>query len=92
MDGTGRATPAGDHEPTLGWRGVGRPSLLGQQYEARLALWLREQPDLTSAEILRRLRVRGYRGGKSALYELVRRMRVQRAVTDGSVSTRELKQ
>jgi hypothetical protein len=37
--------------------------------------WLREDPDLSGAEILRRIRLAGYRGGKSALYELVRRLR-----------------
>jgi hypothetical protein len=37
--------------------------------------WLREEPDLSSAEILRRVRVTGYRGGKSAFYELVKRLR-----------------
>jgi len=40
--------------------------------------WLREDPALTTAEILRRLRLAGYRGGKSALYELVKRLRVPR--------------
>jgi len=36
---------------------------------------LREGPDLSGVEILRRVRLTGYRGGKSALYELVRRVR-----------------
>jgi hypothetical protein len=40
--------------------------------------WLRENPNVSSAEILRRVRLAGYRGGKSALYELVRRLRVRR--------------
>jgi hypothetical protein len=39
---------------------------------AQVAQWLSEDPDLSGAEILRRVRLAGYRGGKSALYELVR--------------------
>lgn len=42
--------------------------------------WLREDPDLSGAEILRRVRVTGYRGGKSAFYELVRRLRAGMSV------------
>jgi hypothetical protein len=37
---------------------------------------LREDPDRSTAEILNRLRGAGYDGGKSALYELVRRVRL----------------
>lgn len=36
---------------------------------------LAEEPGLMSLEILRRLRLAGYRGGKSAVYELVAAMR-----------------
>ena len=57
-------------------RGVGRPSTV-TPYEVLLAQWLRATPSLTGAEILRRVRLAGYRGGKSALYELVRRTRTQ---------------
>jgi hypothetical protein len=95
MDGLGQATSVGDPGPTPR-RGVGRPSVVAH-YEPQLAQWLYEQPDLASAEILRRLRLLGYRGGKSALYELVRRLRVQRlvsAATAGSLrpaSIREVK-
>ena len=59
------------HQP----RGVGRPSTVapfGPQIEA----WLRETPTMSGAEVLRRAREVGYRGGKSALYELVRRLRI----------------
>ena len=45
------------------------------QYAPQVAEWLREESGLSSAEILRRVRLAGYRGGKSALYELVRRLR-----------------
>lgn len=44
-------------------------------YAAKVAEWLREDPDLSGAEILRRVWLAGYRGAKSALYELVRRLR-----------------
>jgi hypothetical protein len=59
-------------------RGAGRPSTVAQ-YAPHVKQWLREEPDLSGAEILRRIRLAGYRGGKSALYELVRRLRVGRA-------------
>lgn len=60
------------HAPT---RGVGRPSTVAQ-YTPQIAQWLSENPALSGAEILRRVRLTGYRGGKSALYELVRRLRL----------------
>jgi len=55
-------------------RGPGRPSTVAL-YEPLVAQWLRQDPDLPGVEILRRVRLAGYRGGKSALYELVRRVR-----------------
>jgi hypothetical protein len=55
----------------------GRPSTVAL-YAPQVTLWLREDPDLSGAEILRRVRLAGYRDGKSALYELVRRLRVGR--------------
>jgi hypothetical protein len=56
---------------------VGRPSKLAQ-YAPQIAQWLREEPAPSAIEILRRVRLAGYRGGKSALYELVRRVRTRR--------------
>ena len=47
------------------------------QYAPLVRQWLREDPDLSGVEILRRIRVTGYRGGKSALYELVKRLRAE---------------
>jgi hypothetical protein len=44
-------------------------------YAPQVAQWLREDPDVPGVEVLRRVRLAGYRGGKSALYELVRRVR-----------------
>jgi hypothetical protein len=49
-------------------------------YANQVAQWLREDPDLAGVEILRRVRLAGYHGGKSALYELVSRLRVARPV------------
>jgi len=57
----------------------GRPSAVAQ-YTAQVTQWLREDPDLSGVEILRRVWLAGYRGGKSALYELVKRLRVGRPV------------
>jgi hypothetical protein len=66
-------------------RGAGRPSTAAP-YAPQVAQWLREDPNLSGAKILRRVRLVGYRGGKSALYELVRRLRVQRPVDRASSS------
>lgn len=56
-------------------RGVGRPSVAAP-WAATIRTWLEEQPDLPSGEIVRRLREdHQYTGGKSAVYELVRRLR-----------------
>jgi len=61
-----------------GWpprRGVGRPSTVAP-FAPQVSAWLNEEPALSGAEVLRRARLAGYRGGKSALYELVRRLRL----------------
>ena len=57
-----------------GRRRAGRPSTVAR-YTPSIVEWLRDQPRLSTAEILRRIQRAGYRGGKSALYELVRRLR-----------------
>ena len=68
-----QATPAeGRASPRP--RRVGRPSMVAQ-YAPQVAQWLREDADVSSAVILRRARLAGYRGGKSALYELVKRLK-----------------
>jgi hypothetical protein len=56
-------------------RGVGRPSTVAQ-YAPQITQWLRDDSAMSGAEVLRRVRLAGYRGGKSALYELVRRLRL----------------
>jgi hypothetical protein len=66
---------SGEVSPVLRPRGAGRPSTVAP-YAPEVARWLREDPDLPGVEILRRVRLAGYRGGKSALYELVKRLRV----------------
>src|SRR5207244_6838729 len=56
-------------------RGVGRPSIAAAS-TATITRWLEEDRTLPSGEIVRRLQQEyGYRGGKSALYELIRRLR-----------------
>src|SRR5262249_60458145 len=53
---------------------IRRPSTVAR-YAAHVAQWLREDPAISAIEILRRAQALGYNGGKSALYELVRRVR-----------------
>jgi hypothetical protein len=64
----------GERSPAPAARRAGRPSIVAR-YAASIAEWLRERPDLSSADILRRVRLAGYSGGKSALYELVKHLR-----------------
>ena len=60
---------------------MGRPSRVAQ-YEEQIRQWLdeprnREDGPPKSQEILARLRQQGYSGGKTAVYELVKRLRPQ---------------
>src|SRR4030095_5743922 len=55
-------------------RSARRPSIVAQ-YAAQVAQWLREEPTISTVEIMHRAQALGYNGGKSALYELVRRVR-----------------
>jgi len=56
-------------------RGVGRPSIAAA-WTVTIGRWLDEDRGLPSGEIVRRLhQEHGYRGGKSAVYELIRRLR-----------------
>ena len=45
---------------------VGRPSTVAQ-HSSLVVAWLREDPTLSGAEIVRRIRLGGYIGGKSAI-------------------------
>jgi hypothetical protein len=55
-------------------RPPGRPSTVAP-FAPQITQWLRETPWVSGVEILRRVQLAGYRGGKSALYELVKRLR-----------------
>ena len=56
-------------------RSIGRPSK-AEGYRTLVTGWLTEQPDLLSVELLRRAKLAGYGGAKTALYEMVRTVRV----------------
>ena len=59
-------------------RGIGRPSKTSA-FTAKVAAWLREQPDLPTLELLRRGKEHGYTGSKTAFYALVAGVRPPRA-------------
>ena len=68
-----------DEESFRKSRNLGRPSAV-EQYESEIQQWFEEErkPEdgpLQSQEVLARLRAKGYTGGKTAVYELVRRLR-----------------
>lgn len=55
-------------------RQVGRPSK-AEPFRDRVRDWLTAEPELLAVELLRRAKLAGYAGAKSALYELVREVR-----------------
>jgi transposase len=55
-------------------RGIGRPPK-AEPFRSLIAEILAGEPDLLSVEILRRAKLKGYAGGKTALYELIRGLR-----------------
>lgn len=55
-------------------RRIGRPSL-AEPFRAFVTDLIKEEPKLLSVEILRRTKLHGYAGSKSALYELVCQLR-----------------
>jgi len=59
-------------------RGVGRPSKV-EALRSVLVAELAGQPDVLAVELLRRARLAGYTGGKSALYELIAAIRPREA-------------
>lgn len=55
-------------------RQIGRRSKTAP-FGQRIELWLKEAPEILSVEILRRARLEGYTGSKTALYDLVASVR-----------------
>ena len=55
-------------------RHIGRPSK-AEAYRGPVMAWLTAEPGLLAVELLRRAKLAGYDGAKSALYELVRTVR-----------------
>lgn len=58
-------------------RGIGRPSK-AEPLRSFLVSELIAQPDVLAVELLRRAKLNGYTGGKSALYELIKELRPER--------------
>lgn len=67
--------PHGERDYEERRRAIGRPSK-AEAYRAVVTGWLTEEPTLRSVELLRRAKLAGYDGAKSALYGLVRSVRV----------------
>jgi hypothetical protein len=63
-----------DNEAERARRKVGRPSK-AEPYRSYVVEQLTKEPELLSVELLRRARLEGYAGSKSALYVLVRSIR-----------------
>jgi transposase len=57
-----------------GTRHVGRPSIV-ESFRAEVQALMKDAPAMLSVEVLRRLRLSGYRGGKTALYDLIAELR-----------------
>lgn len=55
-------------------RGIGRPSK-AEPFRSFVTTLVKEEPELMSLEVLRRARLAGYTGGKSAMYALVASLR-----------------
>ena len=55
-------------------RGIGRPSLV-EDFRKSVAELLEKEPDLKSVEVLRRTRLAGYTGQKTALFALIAAVR-----------------
>ena len=62
---------------------TGRPSKF-EPHKGKILAWLKTEPGIQSIAILERLREEGYDGGKSGVYEFVRKHRPPKAV-DGVV-------
>jgi hypothetical protein len=62
-------------------RRIGRPSKV-RVFRGSVSEILEREPDIRSIDVLRRLRSRGYSGGKTALYALVASVRMELARAD----------
>jgi hypothetical protein len=58
-------------------RGIGRPSK-AEPFRGFVIAELVTQPDVLAVELLRRAKLKGYKGGKNALYALVKEVRPER--------------
>lgn len=67
----------GQHDADTRCR-MGRPSKLAA-FEPLVRRWLEAEPGLATIAIVERLRSEGFRGGKSAVYALVKRLRPRKA-------------
>lgn len=63
-----------DNAQGRGRRAIGRPAK-AEPFRSLVAEILAREPHLLSVEILRRAKLKGYAGGKSALYDLIRALR-----------------
>jgi transposase len=63
-----------DDEKERKRRAIGRPAT-AEPFRAVITEILVREPDLLSVEILRRAKLNGYAGGKTALYDLIRALR-----------------
>jgi transposase len=63
-----------DNEAERESRAIGRPSKV-EPFRALVVEELTKEPDLLSLEVLRRAKLKGYDGGKSALYDLIHSIR-----------------
>src|SRR5919106_6488172 len=66
-----------DNEAERVLRRIGRPSK-AEPFRSFVVEQLTKEPELMSLEVLRRVRLQGYSGGKSALYELIHAIRPKR--------------
>ena len=66
-----------DNQVERGVRGIGRPSK-AEPYRSFVVQLLATEPELMSLEVLRRARLQGYAGGKTALYDLIQSLRPKR--------------
>jgi transposase len=63
-----------DSGPERERRGIGRPAK-AEPFRPLVVQVLAQEPELLSVEILRRVKLAGYTGGKTALYELISALR-----------------